>query len=320
MAQRREEILAQLEHTLDETDLPELGALTRGKVRDVYRKGERLVMIATDRLSAFDRVLSTVPFKGEVLTRMAVHWFRQTEDLIENHLVDTPDPSVMVVRACQGLPVEVVVRGYITGSLWRDYQAGKAGAYGLPLPAGLKKDQKLDAPILTPTTKAERGSHDTPISREEILKQGLVAEPVYAEVEKAALALYQRGVALAAKQGLILVDTKYEFGLLEGRLVLMDEIHTPDSSRYWEAEGHAERFAAGEEQRMLDKENIRQWLIEHGYQGDGTPPEIPPEVLADLAETYIEAFERITGTVFPLAVGPVAPRIRKNLRATGYLG
>lgn len=320
MTDRRQILEAQLEHTLQETELPELGELYRGKVRDNYRRDDRIVMITSDRLSAFDRVLTTIPFKGEVLTRMAVHAFRQTEDIIENHLLDVPDPNVMVVRACEPLPVEVIVRGYITGSLWRDYQAGRAGAYGLPFPEDLKRDQAFEAPILTPTTKAAAGEHDAPISREEILRRGLVPEAVYAEAEEAALALYRRGAELARKQGLLLVDTKYEFGLAGGRLVLMDEIHTPDSSRYWEAEGYEARLEAGEEQRMLDKENIRQWLIqERGYQGDGPVPEIPASVRVDLAETYVKAYERLTGQRFPLQGGAVAPRIRKALETTGYL-
>ncbi|RMG18663.1 MAG: phosphoribosylaminoimidazolesuccinocarboxamide synthase [Deltaproteobacteria bacterium] len=312
--------LQQLPHCLESTHFDALGEVMRGKVRDVYRQEERLIMVTTDRLSAFDQVLTTIPFKGEALTRMAVYWFRQTEDIIENHLIDTPDPNVMVVRACKPVPIEIVVRGYLTGSLWRDYQAGRVEeAYGLSLPAGLRKDQRFETPLITPTTKAERGEHDRPIRREEILRTNLVPEAVYESCERAALALFARGQEIAAERGLILVDTKYEFGLADGRVVLMDEIHTSDSSRYWIADTYEERFEAGEDPQMLDKENIRQWLLQRGYQGDGTPPPIPDEVRADLAETYVAAFERITGQRFPLTVGPVEPRIRKNLVATGYL-
>ena len=312
--------LEQIPHCLEESHFDALGPVTRGKVRDIYRQDDRLIMVTTDRLSAFDRVLTTIPFKGEALTRMAVYWFRETEDIVENHLIDTPDPNVMVVRACQPVPVEIVVRGYLTGSLWRDYQAGRAAeAYGIELPEGLKKDQRFETPIITPTTKAERGEHDAPISREEILRSNLVSEPVYEACEEAALKLFARGQEKAAERGLILVDTKYEFGLADGRVVLMDEIHTSDSSRYWIADGYEARFEAGEPQQMLDKENIRQWLLERGYQGEGEPPEIPEAVRADLAETYVAAYERITGQRFPLVPGPVEPRIRKNLVATGYL-
>jgi phosphoribosylaminoimidazole-succinocarboxamide synthase len=316
----RATLLAQLPHTLDRTDLPGLGTRTEGKVRDVYVDGDRMFLVATDRLSAFDRVLSTVPFKGEVLTRTALYWFEHTRDIVENHVLDAPDPSVMVVRRCEPLPVEVVVRGYLTGSLWRDYEAGRHGAYGLSLPGGMRRDDAFDAPILTPTTKAERGEHDAPISRDEIIGRGLVDEAVYAECERIALALYARGVEMAADRGLILVDTKYELGLVDGRVVLMDEIHTPDSSRYWVAEGYAARLAEGAPQRMLDKENIRQWLIQtHGYQGDGPPPAIPDAVRVDLAAIYLDAYRRITGEDLVLEGGPVAERIRRNLSAAGYL-
>lgn len=312
---------AQIPHALEATDLEGLGPVERGKVRDIYRQGDQLVLVATDRLSAFDRVLTTVPFKGELLTRTAVHWFEATADIVPNHLVCVPDPSVMVVRRCEPVPVEIVVRGYLTGSLWRDLQSGAARAYGIDFPEGLGRDAAFPEPVITPTTKAERGEHDLPISREAILERGLVAPDLYAEIERVALALYRRGVERAAERGLILVDTKYEFGLLGGTLVLMDEVHTQDSSRYWIAEGYEARLARGEAQRMLDKENIRQWLIQtHGYQGDGPPPEIPPEVRVDLAQSYVEAFERLTGQTFEGEVGPVAERIARNLEAAGLLG
>ena len=249
---------AQLPHCLRQLDLPALGELYRGKVRDNYSRGDRIVMVTTDRVSAFDHVLGTIPFKGEVLSRLTSFWFEKVKDIAPTHLVDVPDPSVMVVKRAKALPVEIVIRGYITGSLWRDYQAGKAGAYGISWPAGLKKDQRFDQAIITPSTKAEYGKHDEPISEAEILKQGLVAPDVWKEATAVAHRLFQRGQEWAKTRGLILVDTKYEMGIADGKLVVIDEIHTPDSSRYWVADGYEERFQKGVEQQMLDKENIRQ--------------------------------------------------------------
>jgi phosphoribosylaminoimidazole-succinocarboxamide synthase len=310
---------AQLPHALRQLDLPALGALYRGKVRDNYTRGDRIVMVTTDRVSAFDHVLGTIPFKGEILSRLTTFWFEKVKDIAPVHVVDVPDPSVMVVKKASPFPVEIIVRGYITGSLWRDYQAGKAG-YGIAWPKGLRKDQKLDAPVLTPSTKAEYGQHDEPISEAEILKQKLVAPDLWAQARAVALSLFQRGQEWAASRGLILVDTKYEMGTHDGKLVVIDEIHTPDSSRYWIAEGSDERFARGEEQRMLDKENIRQWLIqEHGFSGQGKPPPLTDEVRVSLARTYANLFERLTGEVFQAEVGSVEERIRRNLVTHGYL-
>jgi phosphoribosylaminoimidazole-succinocarboxamide synthase len=309
----------QLAHTLTETALP-LGTLRRGKVRDVYDLGDRLLLVASDRLSAFDVNLTTVPFKGQILTELASWWFDQTRDVCPNHVIAQPDPSAILCRKCRALPVEVVVRGYITGSLWRDYEAGKAGAYGIDFPAGLRRDQAFPAPIITPTTKAEIGAHDEAISSADVVAKGLVEKSLWEEVQRRALALFARGQELARKQGLILVDTKYEFGLAGEELLVIDEIHTPDSSRYWEAAEYEERFARGAEQKMLDKENIRQWLIQaRGWQGHGTPPEIPDDVRVDLAKKYVAAYERITGTRFRGAEGDVASRLAANLRRAGLL-
>ncbi len=311
---------AQLPHTLRQVDLPALGELYRGKVRDNYTRGDRMVMITTDRISAFDHVLGTIPFKGEVLSRLTTFWFDKVKDIAPTHLLAAPDPSVMVVRQARALPVEIVIRGYITGSLWRDYQAGKAGAYGIAWPAGLRKDQRFDQPIITPSTKAEYGQHDEPISEAEILRQRLVAPEVWREAIAVAQRLFARGQEWAASRGLILVDTKYEMGISGGKLTVIDEIHTPDSSRYWVADGYAERFARGEEQEMLDKENVRQWLIkEHGFSGHGAPPALSDEVRVMLARKYIEVFERLTGETFASPIGDVGARIERNLRATGYL-
>jgi phosphoribosylaminoimidazole-succinocarboxamide synthase len=225
-----------------------------------------------------------------------------------------------VVKKAKALPVEVIIRGHITGSLWRDYQSGKAGAYGIEWPAGLKKDQAFAAPVITPSTKAEYGKHDEPISEAEIVSRGLVAPDVWKEATEIARRLFARGQEWARSRGLILVDTKYEMGIADGKLIVIDEIHTPDSSRYWVADTYAERFARGEEPEMLDKENIRQWLIrEHGFSGQGSPPPLSDDVRVMLATKYIEVFERLTGEKFESSVGSVAERIRKNLAVKGYL-
>jgi phosphoribosylaminoimidazole-succinocarboxamide synthase len=310
----------QLPHCLRQIDLPELGELYRGKVRDNYARGDRILMVTTDRVSAFDHVLGTIPFKGEVLSRLTLFWFDKVKDIAPTHVIESPDPSVMVVKKAQAFPVEIVIRGYITGSLWRDYQAGKAGAYGIEWAKGLRKDQPFERPVITPSTKAQYGQHDEPISEAEILKQRLVAPEVWREAAAVAHRLFERGQQWARSRGLILVDTKYEMGLAEGKLVVIDEIHTPDSSRYWVAQGYEERLARGQEQEMLDKENIRQWLIrEHGFSGQGKPPPLSDEVRVMLARKYAEVFERLTGQPFEARVGSVAERIRANLATRGYL-
>jgi phosphoribosylaminoimidazole-succinocarboxamide synthase len=314
----RELVRRQLAHTLSRTSFTGLGELRRGKVRDVYVAGDRLILVTTDRLSAFDQVLTTLPFKGQLLNQLAAFWFEKTKDVAESHLLEVPDPNVLIGRRCDPLPVEVVVRGHITGSLWRDYQAGRANqAYGLSLPPGLRKDAEFEAPIITPSTKAEGGAHDAPLSEQALLAQGLVAERVWQQVRELALALFERGRSWARSRGLILVDTKYEFGLDQsrgGRVLLIDEIHTPDSSRYWIAEGSAERQSRGEEQQMLDKENLRQWLLrERSFSGNGPPPEIPDDVRIQLAMTYADAYERITGETPRVEVGDVEERIGKAL-------
>ena len=313
---------AQLPHTLRQADFPSLGELYRGKVRDNYARGDRIVMITTDRLSAFDKVLTTVPFKGELLNRLTVFWFEKTKEVAPNHILDVPDPSVLVVRRLRPLAVEMVVRGYITGSLWRDYEAGKgAKAYGLQLAAGLRRDQKFDNPILTPSTKEEVGKHDEPISPDELVRRGTVSRKQWDEMARMALDLFAAGQAWAKQRGLILVDTKYEFGTdAAGKIWLIDEIHTPDSSRYWIAEGSEQRFAKGEDQRMLDKEFFRQWLIrERNYKGDGPDPEIPDEVRAQLAGRYVELVQTLTGQAPELKPGDTRARIEKALKSRKYL-
>ena len=304
---------AQLHWTLRETHLTHLGERYLGKVRDVYRTGKVLVLVTTDRLSAFDRVLTTVPFKGEVLNRLAQFWFERTQHLVPNHLIEVPDPNVMIARPCQPFAVEVVVRGYLTGSLWRDYQKGEA-PYGLKLPGGMRKDERFPTPVLTPSTKAPKGEHDAPIAEREVVRSGLASEKDWGQIREYALALFRYGQQWASEHGLILVDTKYEFGVLDGKIHVIDEMHTPDSSRFWSASEYEKRFAAGHEQKMLDKENIRQWLLkERGFAGDGEPPNIPDLVRMDLAQKYLDAYAAITGTTLALKPGPVEPRIRSAL-------
>lgn len=309
----------QLPFTLQGTDFPALGEKYQGKVRDTYRQGDRLVLITTDRLSAFDHVLTTIPFKGDLLNRLAHFWFQKTAHVVKNHVLDMPDPCVTVAKRAQPYPIEFVVRGYLTGSLWRDYQAGK-DPYALHLPTGLKKDCAFETPILTPSTKEALGKHDEPLSEAEVLRRKLVPPRDWQRAREAALALFAVGQQQAKARGLIFVDTKYEFGLVGGELTVIDEMHTPDSSRFWVAAEYAARFAKGEPQRMLDKENIRQWLIqERGFQGHGTPPPIPDQVRVALAETYLAAWEAITGAPFELQVGDVRGRVESNLKKAGLL-
>ncbi|WNG34807.1 phosphoribosylaminoimidazolesuccinocarboxamide synthase [Archangium violaceum] len=311
---------AQLPHTLRQVNLPTLGQHYQGKVRDTYRQGDRLILVTSDRLSAFDHVLTTIPFKGEVLNRLTTFWFERTKHIVPNHVLDVPDANVTVARACQPFAVEVVVRGYLTGSLWRDYQKGTHTAYGVPFPDGMRKDEAFPAPIITPSTKEQYGKHDEPISEKEILARNLASARDWARITEAAKGLFLEGQKWARTRGLILVDTKYEFGKVGDELYVIDEIHTPDSSRYWVADEYEARFTKGEDQRMLDKENIRQWLIrERGFQGHGTPPAIPDDVRVSLAEKYLAAYEQITGTPLTLDVGDVHARIEKHLKARGYL-
>jgi len=310
----------QLDHTLAETHLDALGERYRGKVRDVYRQRDRLFLVATDRLSAFDRVLTTIPFKGEVLNRIAQFWFEKTKDVVPNHVLDTPDPNVTVARATKPFPVEVVVRGYLTGSLWRDFQKGTHIAYGLNLPAGMKKDTAFPEPILTPSTKAPVGEHDEPLSEAEVVSRGIASARDWGRIREAALGLFRAGQAWCRSRGLLLVDTKYEFGSVGDAIYVIDEMHTPDSSRFWRADGYEERLAAQADQVMLDKENVRQWLIrERGFSGHGPPPVIPEDVRLQTAELYLRTYAEITGTPLTPVAGDVEDRIQKNLQKHGYL-
>jgi phosphoribosylaminoimidazole-succinocarboxamide synthase len=271
--------------------------LIRGKVRDVVDLGSELLLTTTDRISAFDRVLTTVPCKGEVLNTISLFWFGSTGDIIANHVREEVSARTVRTVKCSVVPIEVVVRGYLTGSAWRDYQAGSSVS-GIALPPGMRFNQRFDRPLITPSTKEEKGLHDVPISREQIIASGKVERRLWERIEETAHALFKRGTEIAARSGLILVDTKYEFGLNSGELTLVDEVHTPDSSRYWYADSWPELFAGGAPQRELDKEYLRQWLLARGWKGDGEPPHIPDEVRLEVARKYVSAWETITGSPF----------------------
>ena len=310
--------------TATEFNFPGQQSVYHGKVRDVYNiGGEKLVMVATDRISAFDVILPKgIPFKGQILNQIAAKFLDATTDIVPNWKQATPDPMVTVGIRCEGYPIEMIVRGYLCGSAWRAYKSGVREICGVQLPEGMRENEQFPTPIITPTTKAEIGTHDEDISREEIIARGLVPADEYAQLEKYALALFQRGQEIAAKQGLILVDTKYEFGKHNGQILLMDEVHTPDSSRYFYAEGYQERFEAGEPQKQLSKEFVREWLMDNGFQGkDGQQvPEMTDEVVAGITNRYVELYEHIVGEKLILdhADEDLSARIEKNV--ANYLG
>jgi phosphoribosylaminoimidazole-succinocarboxamide synthase len=293
--------------------------LYHGKVRDVYSIGkDLLIMIATDRISAFDVILPKgIPYKGQVLNQIAAKFLDATADILPNWKLATPDPMVTVGLRCEPFKVEMVIRGYLTGSAWREYKAGARILCGLALPDGMKENEKFPSPIITPTTKADEG-HDENISKAEIIAQRLVSKEDYEQLERYTQALFQRGTEMAASKGLILVDTKYEFGKKDGKIYLIDEIHTPDSSRYFYAEGYRERFEKGEEQKQLSKEFVRKWLMDNGFQGkEGQKvPEMTPAYCESVSERYIELYEKITGEKFVKAeTSNVAERIEKNIQS-----
>ena len=314
----KENIKKQLDNTLEKLNLNISDDFYSGKVRENYYKGDQIVMVTSDRVSAFDHILGTIPFKGQILNEIACFWFEKTKDIIPNHFISSPDEQVLVTKKAKTLPVEVIVRQYITGSLWREYKEGINGQYGFMLPDDLVENQKFDKPILTPSTKAEYGLHDEPISREKIV-DSLVDEDVYSKAEQYALKLFDVGQQWANKMGLILVDTKYEFGIYEGELIVIDEIHTPDSSRYWVADEYEDRFQNNQPQKMLDKENIRSWLIERGFKGEGTPPKLSDDIRVLLAEKYIELYKTLLGKEFVPSVGNVSNRIKSNLTKNGII-
>lgn len=305
--------------TFTDFQLPGQQSVYHGKVRDVYDLGDLLVMVATDRISAFDVVLPKgIPFKGQVLNQIAAQFLDASQDIVPNWKLATPDPMVTVGLKCEGFRVEMIIRGYLTGSAWRAYKNGARRLCGVPLPEGMKENERFPRPIITPTTKADEG-HDENISKEEIIAHGLVGEKDYEQMEQYTRLLFDLGSQIAAERGLILVDTKYEFGKRDGKVYLIDEVHTPDSSRYFYADGYEQRFTKGEPQRQLSKEFVRQWLIEHDFmnQPGQTMPELSDEFVASVSDRYIELYEHITGQPFCKSEtdGDLAARIEANIRA-----
>lgn len=304
---------------LSTVNLDFLGSKTQGKVREIYDLGEQLLLITTDRLSAFDRILGHVPFKGQVLNQLSAFWFAQLADIVPSHVLSIPDPNVTLAQKCTPLPVEVVVRGYISGvtdtSLWRRYELGERTIYGLAFPDGMRKNEPLPQPIITPTTKAQDGGHDQRITSDEVVSQGLVEAELWVQICETAIAIFKRGQQIAQQGGLMLVDTKYEFGLnADGQLTLIDEVHTPDSSRYWLSESYVERMTKGEEPENFDKEFIRLHYAAKGYTGDGEPPPMPVDLAEQASARYRQSFEMITGEPFRPGRLPAEQRIIENIK------
>ena len=310
-------MLSLTEHNFE---FPGQTSVYNGKVRDVYTiKDDFIIMVASDRISAFDVVLPQgIPHKGQVLNELAKYFFDGTSDIIPNWHIASPDPVVTFGRKAIPFKIEMVIRGYLSGHASRVYSQGERKLCGISMPNGLREDDEFPEPIITPTTKENIGAHDQDISRETILSKGIVSKSDYDQIENYTKKLFSRGQEMAAKRGLILVDTKYEFGIVDGELIVIDEIHTPDSSRYWVAKEYETRFNNGESQLMLDKENIRQWLIEKGFSGEGIPPELSEEIRTTLAERYVELYRTLTGRQFDPEVGDVKSRIIKNLESAGY--
>jgi phosphoribosylaminoimidazole-succinocarboxamide synthase len=309
---------AQCRATLERTDLGGAARRIQGKVRDSYVAGGQRAIVCTDRVSAFDVVLGTIPFKGQVLNQLAAFWFEKTRDVAPNHLVSVPDPCVSIVRECRVLPVEFVYRAYLTGvsktSIWTAYERGERLYCGHRLPEGMRKHERLREPLLTPTTKASPGAHDELTSREELIASGAIAAELYDRAAALGSKLFAAGTAWAASRGLILVDTKYEMGVTDaGELLLIDEVHTPDSSRYWYAHGYESALSRGENPQSLDKEYVRRWLVEQGYRGDGAPPALPDDVRCEAARRYIETYELLTGRGFEPVAGDPHARLRTSL-------
>lgn len=302
-----------------------LGKKQQGKVRDIYIKGDKRILITTDRQSAFDVILGHIPYKGAVLNLLSQFWFKQTAHIVKNHMVSVPDPNVMVTQNCKPIPVEMIVRGYISGvtktSIWYSYEKGEREIYGIRFPNSLKKNQKLAKPVITPTTHPLPGSgkHDERLTKDEILKNKIVPKALYGQMEKAALKLFAFGSRLAEKRGLILVDTKYEFGLYRGKLMLIDEIHTPDSSRFWIKKTYKKRFTKGLEPENFDKEFLRLWYAKRGYRGDGKPPKMIVSLVKQLSKRYIDVYETLTSKRFHRFAYPVEKRIKQNLIKSGFL-
>lgn len=299
-------------------NLPSFGKKYQGKVRDYYLVNRKRILVTTDRISSFDRVLGVIPHKGQVLNQLSAFWFKKTKNVVANHMINMPDPNVMVCKNCRAYPIEIVVRGYITGvtgtSLWYNYSQGKRKIYDLSFPDGLRKNQKLPEPIITPTTKGiEPGGHDEKISKKEIFQRKIISKKVYLQMEKAALALFKKGTMVCKKAGLILVDTKYEFGDYNGQLTLIDEVHTPDSSRFWITDSYQERIKKGLEPENFDKEFFRLWYAKRGYRGDGKVPVMSDYYRQKVSQRYRQLYEKIVGEKFKPEGGDIAKRIKTNL-------
>ena len=307
-----------LSHRFIETNLPIPGKTT-GKVRDIYHPGDgKLLLVTTDRLSAFDRVLGAAPFKGQVLNQLSAWWFEQIQEIIPSHLIALPDPNALLAQEVEPFPVEVIVRGYISGvtktALWYRYDLGEREIYGHRFPEGLTKNQKLPESIITPTTKGGPTGHDERLTCAEVTEKGYLDAATWEQIQQAALAIFALGQEVAAKAGLILVDTKYEFGRApDGRVMIIDEVHTPDSSRYWKADTYIQRIAEGLEPENFDKEFVRLEYAAQGYRGDGAPPEMPADLWVRVAERYITLYESLTGQIFEPGAYPVGPRLEKNI-------
>lgn len=301
-----------------------LGEKYQGKVRDFYIRNRKRIIITTDRQSAFDVMLGYIPYKGAVLNLLSKFWFEKTKHIVQNHMISIPDPNVMIAKDCKPIPVEMIIRGYITGvtktSVWYSYEKGERKIYGLKFPEGLKKNQKLPTPVITPTTHPQAGSnvHDERLTKDEILKKRIIPQKLYEQMEKATYELFKLGTYWCDKKGLILVDTKYEFGLHQSadgdKLMLIDEIHTPDSSRFWIKKTYKGLFAKGKEPENFDKEFLRLWYAKRGYKGDGKPPKMPKILIDTLSKRYIDVYEKITGTMFDTFSYPIQNRIRENLK------
>ena len=318
----RDLIKQQLEYALEGTNFDDQGELYKGKVRDNYINEDTITMVTTDRISAFDRVLGTVPFKGQALTELADWWFGETADIVANHIIKRPHPNVWKVKRCEPIQVEMVVRGYLTGvtstSAWTAYQKGDRNFCGNELPDGMRKNEAFPEPIITPSTKAAQGEHDESVAPSELYKRGAVDPDLYKELARISMRLYERGVSRAADHGMIFVDTKYEFGISNGKIMLMDEVNTPDSSRYWMKDDYEDRFEKGEEPRKLDKEYVRTWLSEQGFTGDGKPPKLTDEIRVEASARYMEVVEKFTGEPMQLDVGPVDKSIYSILNPFAY--
>lgn len=316
---QRNTILKVLPHVLQKISLKNSGEKQSGKVRDFYVQDTKRIIITTDRQSAFDVNLGFIPYKGAVLNLLAAFWFEKTKHIIPNHVIAVPDPNVTIAKNCTPIPIEMIVRGYMSGvtktSIWYSYEKGQREIYGLTFPDGLKKNDKLPKPVITPTTHGGgKDGHDERLTKKEILDRKLIAKKIYEQMEQAALALYEFGSSLAAKKGLILVDTKYEFGLIDGKLVLMDEMHTPDSSRFWIKKTYKQRIKKGLEPENFDKEFLRLWYADKGYKGDGKPPKMTDDLIVSLAKRYIAVYEILTGNTFKAFQYPITDRIKRNIQ------